>query len=175
MFGLENIYYKTFWVIPFKGWVKKNGLALRLNYVRSDKFFALTYRNVTPHFENLKYMRIPYNMIIKVIECCVHNIIYYCFVHMLILIIVLLSLLRKGSKIAFPTYSSFQIRSVNGSQLILIRRHHAHTLNKKESKVREEFQKEAENIMILALFSFGPFLHPKIVKKVIVKNWSLPP
>ena len=68
-------------------------------------------------------------------ECCVHNVIYYCFVHMLILIIILLSLLRKGSKIAFPTYSSFQIRSVNGSQLILIRRHHAHTLNKRGSKV----------------------------------------
>ena len=39
-----------------------------LNYVRPDKFCALTYRNVTPHFENLKYRRIPYNMIIEVTE-----------------------------------------------------------------------------------------------------------
>ena len=41
---------------------------MRLNYVRPYKFCALTYRNVTPHFENLKYRRIPYNMIIKVTE-----------------------------------------------------------------------------------------------------------
>ena len=41
---------------------------MRLNYVRPYKFCALTYRNVTPDFENLKYRRIPYNMIIKVTE-----------------------------------------------------------------------------------------------------------
>ena len=46
----------------------KKGLTLRLNYVRPDEFCALTYRNVTPQFENLKYRRIPYNMIIKVTE-----------------------------------------------------------------------------------------------------------
>ena len=32
------------------------------------EFCALTYRNVTPHFDNLKYRRIPYNIIIKVTE-----------------------------------------------------------------------------------------------------------
>ena len=41
---------------------------MRLNYVRPYRFCALTYRNVTPDFENLKYRRIPYNMIIKVTE-----------------------------------------------------------------------------------------------------------
>ena len=47
---------------------QKKGLASRLNYVRPDEFCALTYRNVTSHFENLKYRRIPYNIITKVTE-----------------------------------------------------------------------------------------------------------
>ena len=51
-----------------KWWVKKKWLALGLNYVRPDEFWVLTYRNVTPRLENLKYRRIPYNMIIKVTE-----------------------------------------------------------------------------------------------------------
>ena len=46
---------------------QKKGLASILNCVRPE-FCASTYRNVTPHFENLKYRRIPYNMIIKVTE-----------------------------------------------------------------------------------------------------------
>ena len=40
-----------------KGWVKKQGLALTLNYVNPDDICDLTYRNVRPHFKNLKYRR----------------------------------------------------------------------------------------------------------------------
>ena len=47
---------------------QKKGLASKLNNVRPDEFCALTYRNVAPHFDNLKYRRIPYNIIIKVTE-----------------------------------------------------------------------------------------------------------
>ena len=52
-----------------KGESKKGGwLWESTMYVRPDKFCALTYRTATPHFENLQYRRIPYNMIIKVTE-----------------------------------------------------------------------------------------------------------